>query len=421
MSDTSKEAAEGTLAPTIKHDDAKLNEIATYKEKRRNRIIIAFLLFLGLICLLYQLVWWLFFSHYVTTDNAYVDANIVVVSSPQKGRILSYMVEDTFFVKKGGLLVVLDPTDYALTFEQAKAALALATRHVKALYEDVQQRKSQLALQEAKYQNALFDVEIRLDLVSSEAISIEEFQHASAELQISKASLELARHQLQGAVAALGFQALTQHPDIENARLKAIEAYIALQRCRILAPVSGYVAKRSAQLGMVVNPTTQLLAILPLNEVWVEANFKETQLAHVRIGQPVNLTADIYGSNISYHGKVMGILPGSGSVFSLLPPQNASGNWIKIVQRVPIRISLDPKEVETHPLVMGLSMEASIDISDHSGPMLSHHPTVKENITHVLDIPLEQVHAELDAVITNNLCHETGKQDTPYTHDSCIE
>jgi membrane fusion protein (multidrug efflux system) len=182
------------------------------------------------------------------------------------------------------------------------------------------------------------------------------------------------------------------HPDVRQAGAKLGEAYLAASRATLVAPVTGYVAKRSVQLGQQVAPGAPLLAIVPLGEVWVDANFKETQLQHVRIGQPVTLTADLYGGAVTYHGSVIGLAPGTGSAFALLPPQNATGNWIKIVQRLPVRIRLDPRELAAHPLRVGLSMNVSIDTHDRSGPVLASAPS--------MELPLETKayeHALVDA------------------------
>jgi membrane fusion protein (multidrug efflux system) len=332
-----------------------------------------------------------------------VGGNIVVVTSQQSGRVLSYAVDDSFYVNEGELLLELDTTDYVLSFKQAKSALALAARQVRSLYEDVEQQKFNLKLQEAKLQKASLDVANRVDLISSDAIPMEEYQHAQSELKVNEAAVNLAKHQLQAAEAAMGVQDLFTHPDIMRARSQAQEAYLAVQRCRILAPVSGYVAKRTAQVGQMVSPTTSLMAIIPLDSLWVDANFKETQLQHVRIDQPVHLTADIYGPEIVFQGRVVGIIPGSGSVFSLLPAQNASGNWIKIVQRIPVRIALDPKEVQKHPLVLGLSMWAGIDTSDRSGPMLAQVPESLSRATTIFDVPMDALNSDLDRIINENL------------------
>lgn len=371
---------------------------------QRNRIIGYILLFFGLLACIAAIVWWEFFRNHVSTDDAYVGGNLVIVSSRQDGTVVAFYADDTDFVKQGQLLVELDPTDYVLHFEQTKAALELAARQVKALFEEVREREAEVLLRTALHGRSQTDYNNRTALVGSRAISKEDYTHSQADLDAAQASLDLALHQLAGAKAKLGTGPLPNHPTIEQAKNNAREAYLGVRRCSIFAPVTGFVAKRSVQAGQSLKTAMPLLAVIPLEHIWVEANFRETQLENIRIGQPVNVTADIYGSNVIYKGWVGGIQGGSGSVFSLLPPQNATGNWIKIVQRVPVRIFLDPQQIKDHPLLLGLSVYANVDVSNTDGSFLaSQVPEEALMKTDVFDIPLDVLDSVLEAIVKDNL------------------
>lgn len=371
--------------------------------KKRNRIIIISLIIFALIAVAIGVLWILFYKGYESTEDAYVSGNVVVLSSRQDGCILSYHAEDADYVEEGEVLVCLDPTDYLASVEQKKNSLALAARQVLNLYEDAQQKKANVVLEEAKYNRADLNMTNRTELAQTEAIAQEDYQDAKAEFKITKAALDLAKHQLEAAEALLGTTQLQDHPTIENAKIELFASYLALQRCTIVAPVSGFIANRNVQVGQSVKASEALMDIVPLNALWVEANFKETQLENIRIGQPVKMTADIYGSSIVYHGKVGGLLPGSGSVFSLLPAQNATGNWIKIVQRVPIRILLDSEEVKKHPLVLGLTLYATVDVKNTDGKILADkkgNNFVKTSIYQSNMQPIEDI---VNRIIHDNL------------------
>ena len=374
------------------------------KNNGRTRAVIYTLMIFALCAIAAYLIWFELFKGHETTDDAYVGGNMVYLTSRQEGTVISFFADDTDLVEQGQLLVSLDPTDYMMLFEQRKAALQLAARQVSGLFQDVRKSEADLLLKKALLGRAAVDYNNRVGLVDSEAIPREDFEHAQAALEEAKAAVGYSEHQLEGAKAALGVSPLYQHPLINKARADAIEAYLSLARCSIFAPTRGFVAKRSVQVGQSIKPSTPLLAILPLDSVWVDANFKETQLSRIRIGQKVDLTADIYGSDVVYHGNVVGIQGGSGSVFSLLPPQNASGNWIKIVQRVPVRISLDPEEVKANPLFLGLSVFTKVYVEDTTGAMLAVKPRCEAVMkTDIYDVSLEAVGALFDEMIASNL------------------
>lgn len=389
---------------SVVSDEKQAPEKPVKKNGKRNRITAYVVIFFCVWALIAYVIWWFVFRNHETTDDAYVGGNMVVLTSRQMGSVVAYYADDTDFVEQGQLLVGLDPTDYLLAFEQKKSALELAARHVRDQFEAVKQREADVILKKATRHRAWLDYKNRMALVDSEAISQEDFYHARADFQVAKSSLALSEHELEAALAALGTTDLRQHPLIEQAKVDLREAYLALKRCSILAPVSGYIAKRSVQAGQSIKASTPLLSIIPLESIWVDANFKETQLEFIRIGQPVDVWADMYGSDVLFHGRVGGIQGGSGSVFSLLPPQNASGNWIKIVQRVPVRIYLDPEEVKKNPLFLGLSVYVKVYNADTSGPMLAGRLVPKALMeTKVFDIPMHELEGVMNSLISANL------------------
>lgn len=371
---------------------------------KRNRIVGYVLLFFALLACIAFFLWWEFFRNHVSTDDAYVGGNMVIVSSRQEGTAIAFYADDTDFVEQGQLLVELDPTDYVLYFEQTKTSLELAAREVRSLFEEVREREAEVLFRMALHGRSSIDYKNRMALVGSQAISKEDYTHSQADLDAAQASLDLAMHQLAGVRAMLGTGPLQQHPIIEKAKYNVREAYLGVKRCSIFAPVSGFVAKRNVQAGQSLKTAMPLLAVIPLENIWIDANFKETQLENIRIGQPVDVTADIYGGRVVYKGRVWGVQGGSGSVFSLLPPQNATGNWIKIVQRVPVRIYLDPQQIREFPLLLGLSVYAKIDVTDTDGLFLAEKTPEKALMTtDVFDVPLDQLDAAMEVVVKENL------------------
>ncbi|GBG00875.1 multidrug resistance protein A [Azospira sp. I13] len=319
--------------------------------------------------------WWaLVARHHEHTDNAYVGGNLVQVTPQTSGTVLAIQADDTDFVQAGQPLVSLDPADARVALEQAEADLAQQVRQARNLFAGRSAAAAQVALREAELRRAEDDLKRRQAVADSGAVAKEELEHAAAATHTAAAALATAKEQLAASDALTEGTTPEHHPSVERAAARVREAHLAMTRAMLPAPVSGYVAKRSVQVGQRIQPGTPLMAIVPLDGLWVEANFKESQLAHMRIGQPVKLHADVYGSSVEYHGKVAGLGAGTGGVFSLLPAQNATGNWIKVVQRVPVRITLDPKELAEHPLRLGLSMLTEVDLSDESGPVLGTAP-----------------------------------------------
>jgi membrane fusion protein (multidrug efflux system) len=333
----------------------------------------------------YGAYWALVLNHYESTDNAYVQGNVVQLTPQVGGTVVAINADDTDHVKAGQLLVKLDPADAQVALDQAEAQLAQTVREVRTLYANNSTLKAQIALREADLARARSeearaqdDVARRSPLVASGAVGKEEFNHATAALSAAKSSVIAAQSAVLAAREQLASnQTLTdgtpvdQHPNVLRAAARVREAYLALRRTDLLAPVDGFVAKRSVQLGQRIQAGAPLMSVIALSQVWVEANFKESQLKNLRIGQPVTLEADVYGNKVEYRGEIEGLGAGTGAAFALLPAQNATGNWIKVVQRVPVRIRLDAKELVDHPLRVGLSMDAKVDISKTGGAMLA--------------------------------------------------
>ena len=322
--------------------------------------------------------WWWFEGRWATsTDDAYVQGNLVQLTPQIAGIVIRINADDTALVREGDPVVVLDAADTQTALDEAKAGLAQAVRRVRQLYANTDALRASVELRRAEWRRAREDLQRRTGLPDARALADEDLKHAQAQVETAVAALKVADQQLAASEATVSRTTVATHPDVKQAAAKLRESYLAAQRASVLAPVTGYVAKRSVQLGQQVAPGAPLLAIVPLIDVWVDANFKESQLRDVRIGQPVTLSADLYGGATLYHGSVIGLAPGTGSAFALLPPQNATGNWIKIVQRLPVRIRLDPQELAAHPLRVGLSMSVSIDTHDRSGPVLASVPSVE--------------------------------------------
>lgn len=334
----------------------------------------ALLIFGGLL-LLGAIVWggyWLLFQRQVeSTDDAYVAADIVQITSEVAGTVTAVHADDTQSVSRGDLLVELDPADAKLGVATAEAELAQAVRDVSAQFARESQLRADLAVRRLVLERSQRDLERRLPLTADGAVSAEELAHAKDTVAEQAAAVAAAQSELNALAAQVRGTTVATHPQVLRAAAALRNATLALRRTRLLAPVSGTVAKRSVQIGERIAPGAALLALIPLSDVWIDANLREVQIGRVRIGQPVTIEADVYGSDVEYHGRIAGLAAGSGNAFALLPAQNASGNWIKIVQRIPVRVSLDPKEVQAHPLRVGTSTLVRIDVSDRSGPLVS--------------------------------------------------
>jgi membrane fusion protein (multidrug efflux system) len=312
---------------------------------------------------------------YEDTDDAYVNGNVVQITPQVTGTVIAVNPDDTQTVKAGDPIVVLDAADARVALQQAEANLAQTVRHVRGLFVDDNEYRAQVAEREADLSRAQDDLRRRMTIAETGAVSLEEISHARDAVKTTQAALDAAQQQLASNRALTANTTIANHPNVQAAAAKVRDAYLANARNTLPAPVSGYVARRSVQVGQRVSPGNPLMAIVPLNAVWVDANFKEGQLRHIRIGQPAELTADVYGSSVVFHGKVVGFSAGTGSAFSLLPAQNATGNWIKVVQRLPVRIALDPQELEKHPLRIGLSMNVDVNVKEQTATNWRTHRT----------------------------------------------
>ncbi len=315
-------------------------------------------------------IYWALVARYVeSTDNAYVGGNLVQITPQVSGTVLAIGADDTDYVKAGQTLVELDQADSRVALDQAEAALARSVRQVRNLMATSGEIEANVALREAELARARADLARRAPLAASGALPAEELQHARDAVASGQAALDAARQQLAAHRTLVDRTTVETHPEVQSAAARLREAYLAYARTALAAPVSGIVAKRSVQVGQRVAPGTPLMAVIPLDQVWVDANFKEGQLLNLRPGQAVKLYADIYGNAVEFHGRVAGFGAGTGSAFALLPPQNATGNWIKVVQRIAVRIALDPAELAQHPLQLGLSMRVEVDTHERSGEL----------------------------------------------------
>ena len=318
----------------------------------------------------YGVYWGTVLRYSQSTDDAYVNGNVVQITPQISGTVVSIGADDTQFVKAGQPLVRLDQADAKVALDQAEAQLAKTVREVRNLFATTAQLQAAVAVRQTDLATAENDLARRAQLGKSGAVSGEELQHARDAAKAAQNALLAAQQQLVANRARIDNTTLEDHPDVRNAAAAVRNAYLNYARTVLPAPVSGFVARRNVQLGQRVGPGAPLMAVVPLDQVWVDANFKEPQLAGMRLGQSVTLTADLYGNSIKYHGKVVGFGAGTGSAFSLLPAQNATGNWIKIVQRVPVRVALDPRELAANPLQIGLTMKAEVNVRDGSGVRL---------------------------------------------------
>jgi membrane fusion protein (multidrug efflux system) len=347
--------------------------------------------------------WWLYGRWSETTDDAYVGGNIVQVTPQAAGTVVAVRADDTDFVKAGDELVRLDRIDAKVALEQAEAQLARTVRQVRGYYATDAQLVASAAQRESDLARAKADLARREEAAASGAVSREEIAHARDAVASAEAALAAAREQRRVNQTLTDGTSVAEHPDVKAAAAKVHEAFIAYARTSVPAPLSGFVAKRSVQVGQRVSAGTPLMAVVPLEQVWVDANFKEAQLADVRVGQPAKVTADLYGGRVTYQGKVAGFGAGTGAAFALLPPQNATGNWIKVVQRVPVRVTLDAQELAAHPLQVGLSLRVDVDTHDRDGPRLPQAPrAAASQETSVFELQERQAAERIARIIQDN-------------------
>jgi membrane fusion protein (multidrug efflux system) len=338
------------------------------------------------------------------TDDAYVNGNVVEITPLVTGTVISIGADDGDLVHAGQVLLKFDPSDAEVSLQSAEANLGKVVRQVRGLYSNVDGMKAQLAAQRAAVQTAQDNYNRRRSLAAGGAISQEELSHARDSLTSAQSALNNIQQQLSTSVALVDDTVVSSHPDVKAAAAQLRQAYLANARSTLVAPVTGYVAKRTVQLGQRIQPGTATMAVIPLDELWIDANFKETQLGKMRIGQPVEISSDLYGSDVKYSGTIDSLGAGTGSAFALLPAQNATGNWIKIVQRVPVRVHINAEELAKYPLRIGLSTTVEVNLHDQSGPVLAQQP--RKQAAFSTQVYTEQL-ADADALIAR-LIHENS-------------
>jgi membrane fusion protein (multidrug efflux system) len=396
MSSPNPNAAAAPAAPTVQAPPAN----------NRRGFLLRLLLIVLIVAAIAWTVWYFLIGRWHEgTDDAYVNGNIVQITPRIAGTVITIGADDGDLVKQGDVLVKLDRSDADVELQRASANLASTVRKVRGLYSTVSGAQAQLAVQRVALAKAQADYNRRRDLAKTGAISNEELSHALDALNSAKNGLTTAQQQLQTNSVLVDDTVVASHPDVKAAAAQYRAAYLDDVRTTMVAPVTGYVAKRTVQVGQRVQPGAALMAVVPLHEVWIDANFKETQLTHMRIGQPVEITSDVYGSSVKYKGKIESLGVGTGSAFSLLPAQNATGNWIKIVQRIPVRVIFtDPSQLDKNPLRIGMSLDTDVTLHDQSGPALSQQARTEPRFTtDVFQQEMSEANAQIDRIIHDNM------------------
>lgn len=343
---------------------------APVARSRRGRLLRGLLAIVVLLLAAFALWYFAFGRWFEETDDAYVQGNQVQITPQVAGTVVAIAADDGMRVERGQVLVRLDPADTEVALQQAEANLARTVRQVRGLYRSVEGAQADLNARQVTLKRVRDDFARRKDLAATGAISNEELAHARDELAAAEAAVAGSRETVERSRALVDDTVVATQPDVKAAAAQLRQAWLNNARAGIVAPVAGFVARRSVQVGQRVQPGNALMAVVPAEQMWVEANFKETQLRHMRLGQEVELRSDLYGGDVKYKGRIASLGLGTGSAFSLLPAQNASGNWIKIVQRVPVRIAIDAKQLADHPLRIGLSMKAEVSLRDQKGEVL---------------------------------------------------
>ncbi|WP_439291178.1 EmrA/EmrK family multidrug efflux transporter periplasmic adaptor subunit [Lonepinella koalarum] len=340
------------------------------KKKNRKKALAIFIFILLLLALVTGLYWFFFVKGYESTDDAYVSGNQVMISSQVSGNVQQINADNMDFVRAGEQLLSLDNSDLQLAFEQAQSNLASAVRQVSQLNYTIKELSAAVQSKTVSLEQARGNLQRREQLNKTQSIDKESYLHAKEAVELAKVDLIATQNQLSANQALLLDVPLDQQPSVLHAVSQLKQAWLNLQRSKIVSPIDGYVARRSVQVGQKVAVGSALLAVIPVDQMWIDANFKETQLRYMRLGQPVKVKVDLYGDKVEFNGKVSGIDMGTGSAFSLLPAQNATGNWIKVVQRVPVRIALEPEQLQKYPLRIGLSSQVEVNVQQTDGDVL---------------------------------------------------
>ncbi|MBS1175061.1 MAG: emrA [Burkholderiaceae bacterium] len=390
-------------APNMTQEQDIIDAQKSSQRKKRMSIAIGIFLLIGLLWALY----WFFIARYhEETENAYVAGSMVVVNAQTVGTVEAILAEENQVVKAGDVLVKLNPTDAQVALAQAQAQLANATRQIQNVFNTVSVTRAQMVQANSAVKTAQDAVNRRAVLVKTGAVSREEYDQAVNALNQALAAQKTTMEQNKSAGAQVAGTTTQNHPAIEAAKAAFRSAYINSKRLAVLAPTDGVIAKRNVQVGQQISQGVPLMSIVAANQLWVEANFKETQLANLRVGQPVELTSDVFGSGVKFKGTVQGIGIGTGSAFSVLPAQNATGNWIKIVQRIPVRIQLNAEELKAHPLRVGMSMIANVNTHQRNGAVLgtvAGSDGLSNLTTNVYAQDEEEANREADKIINANL------------------
>ncbi|HTL91989.1 MAG TPA: HlyD family efflux transporter periplasmic adaptor subunit [Steroidobacteraceae bacterium] len=390
------------------------SRVAQLLHARRRRWLLALSAAVVVIALLW-LAWWLLYGRfYESTDDAYVAGDMVNVMSQVSGTVVSIGADETDRIEAGQQLVRLDATDAYIALQDAEQQLARTVRQTHTVFATRDQLRAVVDQRRADLARAQSDFDRRRNLAATGAVSGEELGHAQDSLKAARDAMVAAEKNLAASSALVGRTGVADNPDVRAAATQVERAWLALVRTSVRAPVTGYVARRTVQLGERIAPGAPLMAIVPLGRLWLEANFREVQLRRMRIGQAATVVADLYGGHVTYHARVAGLGMGTGAAFALLPAQNATGNWIKVVQRVPVRITLDADELAAHPLRIGLSTVVTVDMRDTSGPELA--PTPREQpvlSTRAFDIDRSEIRGRIQQIIDENTVEGAARPPAP--------
>ena len=371
---------------------------------KRRRILILITVIFIVLGMVWGAYWVLVLAKREQTDDAYVNGNKVVISAQVSGTVIAVLADDTQLVEAGQVLVRLDPVGAETGLSRTASSLAQTVRQVRQEKSTADQYDSLIETRRLELARALADLARREPLLADRAIAPEEVRHARESVELARAALTQAVRQSTASHALVDGTQVEDNPAVLQAKAAYRDAWIAGQRNAVVAPVTGYVAERSAQLGQRIQSGQALMTVIPLTSLWVDANFKEVQLRNLHIGQPAEVRSDLYGGSYVFHGHVEGMSAGTGAAFALLPPQNASGNWIKVVQRVPVRIQIDNGDLVKSPLRVGLSATVTVDTTNRDGPVLPREATrtpVGDTQVYIQD--LDKANAEADAIVRRNL------------------